>query len=367
MGFSKGDLQMKKMHVSELLPGMIVAEDVLNYNNQMVLSKGTVLTDKTIVKLEFYSVYSIRIEDNPEIDLFSIPDDSISYVERLRGSQEYQLFKKEFDREVDSLKSSINDIVNKNASIDFHKLLQDTLALLNAGGTKVHVFDMLHSMRLYDDLTYAHSVNVALICNVFAEWLGMSAEDVNIATLCGLLHDIGKLSIPDSIIKKPAKLTDTEYAVVQTHPVEGYKLLAPYRIDDRIKRAALCHHERSDGSGYPAHLTGSRLDLFTKMVSIADVYDAMTSPRIYRGPLCPFTVISLFETEGLHKYDTKLILIFMQRIVGTYLLNSVRLSNGVVGKIVYINQNALSRPVIKCGDDFIDLLECPEISIEAMI
>lgn len=358
---------MKRMRVSELLPGMVIAEDVLNYNNQMVLAKGTVLTDKTIIKLEFYSVFSVRVEDTPAIDPEAIPDEGISYLERVKSGADYQKFQSEFDQELNSFQSFIRDIVQKNSAVDFSKMLNSTLALLKTGGTKVHIFDMLHSMRIYDDQTYAHSVNVALICNVFAEWLNMSKEDVLLATMCGLLHDIGKLAIPEKIIRKPSRLTEAEYSIIRTHCSEGYKLLKPYPLDERIKQAALLHHERYDGSGYPGHLSGSQIGTFSQMVAIADVYDAMTSPRVYRSAICPFTVVALFEKEGMQKYDPRLITTFLNHIVSTYLLNSVRLSDGSTGKIVYLNRKRLSRPLIQCGTEFIDLLERPDLSIVALV
>lgn len=222
-------------------------------------------------------------------------------------------------------------------------------------------------MRAYDDLTYAHCLNVALICNVFAGWLHFSQEDTELATLCGLFHDIGKLCIPDSIIKKPDRLTNEEYDVIKTHTIEGYKLLQNQPVNDHIKNAALMHHERCDGSGYPFGLTGNRIDKFAKIVSIADVYDAMTAARVYRGPLCPFTVIDIFEKEGLQKYESEYILCFLKNVVLTYIGQRVRLTNGQEGDVVFINPQQLSRPMIQCGDTFVDLSKQKDIAIERLL
>lgn len=226
---------------------------------------------------------------------------------------------------------------------------------------------MLHNMRAYDDLTYAHCLNVALICNVFAGWLHFSQEDIELATLCGLFHDIGKLCIPDSIIKKPDRLTNEEYDVIKTHTIEGYKILQNQPVNDHIKNAALMHHERCDGSGYPFGLTGNRIDKFAKIVSIADVYDAMTAARVYRGPLCPFTVIDIFEKEGLQKYESEYILCFLKNVVLTYIGQRVRLTNGQEGDVVFINPQQFSRPMIKCGDTFVDLSKQKDIAIERLL
>lgn len=360
-----GYLAMKRMSTRELIPGMRVAEDVYTYNDQLILSKGLVLTDKSIMRLEFYSILNIKVEDEL---VLSVPSEKeSSYSERIKSSESFKEFKQNFDQNIDHFHALMNDIVEKNAPLDTNTLLSDTLELLHTSEGSINVFDMLHNMRQYDDSTYAHCLNVALICNVFARWLRFSEEDTNLATLCGLLHDVGKIMIPDSIIKKPAPLTDQEFSVIKTHPLEGYQILKKQNINEHIKNAALMHHERCDGSGYPLGLVGKKIDKFAKIVSITDVYDAMTSARVYRGPLCPFKVIELFETEGLQKYDTQYVLTFLECVVNTYLSNRVRLSNGTEGDIIFINKNALSRPVIKSDEDYIDLSKKKELKIQALI
>ena len=215
-GCERCSYYMKRINTKDLVPGMITAEDVYSYSNQLILQKGLVLTDKTITKLEFYSILSIRVEDGLSASTPVIPVvDNRSYSERVQASEEFKEYKKKFESTVSSFKGAINDIVEKNAPIDADALLKNTLSLLENKNGKVNVFTMLHNMRMYDDLTYTHCLNVALICNVFAHWLHYSEEDVNTATLCGLLHDTGKMMIPDSIIKKPDKLTNKEYEIVK--------------------------------------------------------------------------------------------------------------------------------------------------------
>lgn len=368
-----------------------MAEDVFTYNNQLIFPKGLVLTDKAIIRMEFYSVLYVRVEDDmvapdPASDdsasslgastvspVSSPPDEHADsqlpppYSEKVKGSQDFHHFEQTFSADIDSFKDAINDIIDKGAPLEVDRLLKQTRDLISDHSNYISVFDMLHNMREYDDCTYVHSVNVALICNVFARWLRMSAEETKLATMCGLLHDIGKLMIPDEIIKKPGKLTTQEYDAVKKHCQEGYKLLVNSDLDKHIKNAALMHHERCDGSGYPYGLDAPRIDTYAKMVSIADVYDAMTSARIYRGPLCPFIVIGIFESEGLQKYDTRFIMTFLENIVNTYLLNRVKLSNGLEGDIVFINRHRLSAPTVKCGEQYLDLSKHANIYIEEII
>lgn len=348
------------------MPGMITAEDIFSFSNSLILSKGTVLTDKAITKLEVYSIFYVRVEDE-WAEVPQEPEEHPSYAERLKQTPEFQHFAEDFHKETESLKNSLNNAMEDIANLDTEQLIQSSIALLSQDNQRINVFDMLHNMRELDDSTYVHCMNVGLICNLFATWLRMDEEDVRTATLCGLLHDIGKLKMPEDILKKPGKLTDEEFKVIKTHPREGYNLLLDSPVNEHVKNAALMHHERCDGSGYPLHLTSIQIDPFAKMVSIADVYDAMTSARVYRGPLCPFKVIEAFEQEGYQKYDAEYILTFLRNIVNTYMLHRVRLNDGREGEIVFINPDKLSKPTIKSGNQYINLSNEPNLSIEAII
>ena len=195
----------------------------------------------------------------------------------------------------------------------------------------------------------------------------MKPEEIDLLTLCGMLHDLGKLKIPDSIIKKPEKLTTDEYQLVKTHTVEGYHILKAQGVNEHIANSALMHHEKCDGSGYPLGLTADRIDTYAKIVGIVDVYDAMTSARIYRGPMCPFRVIELYESEGLQKYDAHFILTFLENVSNTYLHYTVQLSDGRAGKIIFINKNALSKPIVQCGDEMVDLSKEKDLHVDKIL
>lgn len=360
---------MKRISTSELVPGMVVAEDVYTYTNQLLIPRGTILNDKAITKLEFYSIINIRVEDSTskknaeEIQM----QEDISFSERIKKSPEFREFKKRFDEEVPKFNKMLNAIAQNKRPINLDELLAFTDRLMNNGDSYLAVFDMLHNLRDYDDTTYVHSINVALMCNVFARWLRMSDEEAKMATICGLLHDIGKVAIPEELIKKPGKLTESEYTTVKKHTLEGYNALRAQNVSEPIRNSALMHHERCDGTGYPFGIKNAKIDTYAKMVAIVDVYDAMTSARCYRGPMCPFKVVDIFESEGLQKYDTRFIMTFLENIVNTYMLNRVKLNDGREGEVVFVNRAALSRPTIKSGGEFIDLSANPDLYIEAII
>ena len=371
--FRKTGYFMKRIKTKDLIPGYVLAEDVYSYNGQMILTNGTVLTDKIITRLEFYSIMSVRVEDEmqdvPHEEALPTPElKEPPHSEIIKQSKDFTDFKNTFDDTLTDFKSSINNIVELNSPINTDELLNNTKSLINqAKNSSYSTMDMLHNMRQYDDLTFAHSMNVSLICNVFGGWLKMKPEEIDLLTLCGMLHDLGKLKIPDSIIKKPEKLTTDEYQLVKTHTVEGYHILKAQGVNVHIANSALMHHEKCDGSGYPLGLTADRIDTYAKIVGIVDVYDAMTSARIYRGPMCPFRVIELYESEGLQKYDAHFILTFLENVSNTYLHYTVQLSDGRAGKIIFINKNALSKPIVQCGDEMVDLSKEKDLHVDKIL
>ncbi|MCR4691527.1 MAG: HD-GYP domain-containing protein [Lachnospiraceae bacterium] len=379
----QADPRMKRVPLSKLLPGMVTSENVYTSNNQLIVPKNTTLTDKLITKLELYDILNVRIDEietearknkGAAAQIVSAKDaqqgelEGESYSEIIKNSPEFIEFQANFDEAISGFKNSMNAILEQGEPINVNEVFHNTIETFDMeNNNSFGFFHFLQNMRQYDDLTYAHCLNVSLISNVLAGWLHLSEEDQKLATLCGLFHDIGKLTIPDSITKKPDKLTDEEYKIMKNHTVSGFRLLQNQDVSDHIKNAALMHHEKCDGSGYPMGLKGDQIDKFAKIVAIADVYDAMTAARVYRGPLCPFTVIEIFEKEGLQCYETEYILCFLENVVQTFINNRVKLTNGLIGDIVYINKHQLSKPMVKCGDQFMDLSQEKDVSIECFV
>ncbi len=360
-------MKARRISIREAVPGMITAEDVYTFSNQLVIGKGTRLSDKVITKLRFYSVshFSIIVEEAKAQHTPPIAMDS--YSKTIKASPEFKKFNESFVESIGDFKSNLTEILKSEQDIDVTELLNHTNKIMSEARNGIHVFDMLHCLRTFDDITFVHSINVSLICRVFGGWLKLPSKDIEVLTLCGLLHDVGKLTLPTSIIQKKEPLTDEEFQLIKTHTIRGYKLLKDKNIDQRVKFATLMHHERSDGTGYPRGLKGNEVSDFSKIVAIADVYDAMTSPRVYRDALCPFDAISMFENEGLQKYEPKYIMTFLENIGQSYLGNHVRLSNKLEGEIIMLNKQCLSRPVIKTGDVFIDLSKVHDLHIEAIL
>lgn len=358
---------MQVVEKARLRPGMVLGQDIYNFGHQIVIKKGTVLSDHQIQQLRNFSILRVQIEDELIETTASKKYSRTAYSKNVQKSPEFQRFQKEYDQEIRSFEKYLNSAVRKNINLDTDYLYRQVVHLLRDIGDGFTAFDMVQNMRHYDDSTFAHSINVGLLCYIFAGWLNFPEEDKQTLTVAGILHDIGKTEIPISIIQKPGKLNDEEFRIVKRHPDLGYKILADNCLNYHIRNVALMHHERCDGSGYPKGLKDREIDYFAKLVSIVDVYDAMTSPRVYRGAMCPFDVIKTFEDEGLQKYDSEGIMIFLKRIADSYLGEMVRLSDERTGKIIYINIHDLSRPTIQLQDGILDLHKEKELFIKDML
>lgn len=336
--------------------GMELSKDIFSRNDQVILNKGTILDAQMIAKIMFYSIDSIAVyADETEREQ--------TMLEKLSQSEDYKVFEKQFNETLDGLKTSLTAAVDGDAEIEEDYLFSEVEHIIKTTGSNKYVFDMLYCMRSYDEQTYVHSLDVAIINNCFARWLGMSDEDKRALTLGGLLHDIGKIKIPHEVLNKPGKLSAAEYSLMKSHAEKGYEILERKRLDERVKRVALEHHERYDRTGYPMKKSGAEIEPFAMITAIADVYDAMTSNRVYRSGICPFEVVKLLESEGKQQYDPRYLIPLLEQITEVYIHHTVRLSNDELGKIILINRDELSKPVVMVGNECIDLARRRELSI----
>ena len=363
---------MPIVKTEDLKIGMMVSEDVYSKAKQLIVPKDSLLSRQMISHIKFYSIEEVNVYDGDiamEIrEAYEGNDAHTTQLQRILESQEYKIFKKDYTENVSLLKNSVSDIIKRNTPIDPPSLIENTVKIFEQNQGYFSFLGMLHSMKQIDDSTFAHSVNVAMIARLIGLWSGFDTETLDLLTLAGLLHDVGKCQIPDDILLQPRKLTALEYGYVKMHAQFGFDILRNQNIDSRVKNAALYHHERCDGSGYPAGLELTQLGDFECIISIADVYDAMTADRCYRSGLCPFEVISFFEEDGLQKYHPKFITSFLQKIADTYLNSDVLLSNDETGRIVFINKR-LTRPIVQLHKDnsFLNLLDRPDLYIQATI
>lgn len=356
----------KRIRRENLEVGMILADDVYNKSDQMIIPRKTVLTEKHIEKLSLYRVPAVtvvKLEDNIERNNEAETVFEIQKEEQIGKKQVEELLNETTKQIKNTLNHFIHDLKNQEALETMVQSVNILLAQMHSAGD---VFDLLVQIRKDSDLVYQHSLNVAMVSVMLGRWLRFSEADLEVLLMAGLLHDIGKLLIPEKILLKPYKLDDKEYHIIKSHTVQGYQLIKNMDIDKRIKLVVLMHHERCDGSGYPMGIERDKISAFAKIVAIADVYDAMTSSRLYRDSICPFDVIAQFEAEGFQLFETEYILTFLRNIANLYIHNRVILSDGSEGEIIMIHPNAISRPVVQVADRYIDLSKESEIKIVEM-
>ena len=364
---------MKLISVDKLEPGFVVSENIYTLDDRLVLPKGTVLTDNDIERIKAYSLYNIFVEEEKKevpkesADRARTDDNSLSYSEKIRNTEEFIKFKEHIEENAKELEDTFRLITNDKIPLDIDKLTDPVYHLFVEAGGTAGIFDMLHNLRDNSDAVYMHSLNVSLISNTLATWMKLSDEEVQIATAAGLLHDIGKNLMPPELLNKKGRLTEYEQRAMNEHAVKGYELVKNKDIDIRIKNAILMHHERRDGSGFPFHIKGDQIDKIASVVAVANEYDALTSKRSYRAAMCPFTVIEMFEDEGVRKYDPAAVMTFLSNISNTFIANRVMLNDGRVGDIVFVNPEHLAKPTIRCGEDFVDLTSKRGLSIIAVI
>ena len=281
-----------------------------------------------------------------------------------RKSRDYRLFNERVIKSAQLLEKSLSEyIVREDEDLNTNKLLKETREIIALSDDPVHTFRMLRRVRRYDDLTYIHSLNVAILCHEFANWMHMPEEEQDILTLAGLLHDVGKMGIPGKIIKKAGLLTEEEYELIKQHPQKGYDFLKKHPLDERIMNAALMHHERCDGSGYPQGLKADEIDDFAKIVAIADYYDALTSARVYREPHCPFEVFRMLQQEQ-DKFDSTYLAVFMEGVASFYIGCEVVLSNQKRARMVDTNPTDQSNPIVKMDGLIVNLAMAPDVDVK---
>ncbi len=145
--------------------------------------------------------------------------------------------------------------------------------------------DFCRQIYYRDPYTAMHAEHVADLMAGLADQMGMSPEEINLAYLVGIVHDVGKIKTPEKILTKPGRLTDEEYAIMKRHSEDGAEIVAAVEGAEPIAHIMRHHHEKYDGTGYPAGLKGEQIPLLSRMLSVCDAFDAMTTHRCYRSPV----------------------------------------------------------------------------------
>lgn len=241
-------------------------------------------------------------------------------------------------------------------------------SVINMADEKMDLIRSMNQIRSSDEYLYTHSMNVAMLSMLIGKWLKYEDKKLQALVQAALLHDIGKIKVPLEILNKPGKLTDAEYEEMKKHSEYGYRMLEEKgNISMDICLAVLMHHEREDGSGYPIGAKSNRIHDFAKIIAVADIYDAMTSERVYKERESPFEVFELMEEKTIGQLSVEVVLTFLNNIASYYIGDLVMLSNGETGEIIHINPRHVSKSIIKAKEKYLDLSVEKDIKIKYLI
>ncbi len=348
---------MQLIRVDALKPGMVLGEDLYGSEGELLLAKGQELTALHIARLASSVFEAVAICDNAVCDnddLDSAPSKQI-ISETLRRNTTLALTS--FYKAVHTGQRNSPQLFQR-LKLHLEEIIDE---ILHDQGIVINI----KTLKRYDDYTYQHSVNVAIISIAVGASMGMNRLALSRLGMGALLHDIGKIFIPKDIIRKPGRLSPEEHETVKQHTVLGYRYLSEHwDVPIEALVGVLSHHERCDGSGYPYGLRRERLSQEAKLIAICDVYDAMTSERPYRKALSPSEAMEHIIGNSGILFDEDLIERFFAKIEPYPVGTPVLLSNGYRGVVVENHKNALMRPKVAVGESeesnmCLDLLNDP--------
>jgi putative nucleotidyltransferase with HDIG domain len=250
----------------------------------------------------------------------------------------------------------IFDVVARTGVVPVAEIKSEIMPAIRQAAEIPHIYHLFYELKSKDEYTYRHTVCVGIISTLIGKWLNLNQSDLNDLSLGATLHDIGKARIPADILNKPGRLSQEEYTEMKRHAVYGYRMLKDIPdLNERIALIALQHHEREDGGGYPFSLRSGKIDEFAKIVAIADVYHAMSSSRVYHQAEPFHIVISQMQNDVYGKFDPKIMLVFLYKIMDSLVGRRVLLSSGEEGTILMVDPFEPLRALIKTEDTLIDM------------
>lgn len=321
-----------------LEPGMELADDLFNNQGYLILKKGTVLESKIIDRLIELDVRDIVIlKDRGNSDPVN---------------HQAKLFQESYQQQTALVEERIKGML-EGGQINAEELFKISQDIISNLKNHNDIFKYISKLDSTYSEAYIHGLNVALICHLFAVWLDFDEEKTQELVTAGLLHDLGKI-LPGG--------------EKENHTVLGSKFLAERGASKDIQMGVLMHHEKEDGSGFPFKATGSAIHYYAKIISIANHYDNVTTGgKTLQGKICPFDLIRTFENDRYGNFDIKYIDVFLRKIANYYVGESIRLTDGRTGKIIFINEHCLSKPIVQIGETVIDLYSQKDLHIEEVI
>ncbi|MBZ4644054.1 MAG: metal dependent phosphohydrolase [Deferribacteraceae bacterium] len=330
---------MKKIPVKDIKIGDKVLKLDAGWLDTPFLKHNFVVKDqKTIDKLIKSGVEYVYIEKRNETE--KIKENEIieqvieakkenlpkEYLELKDLKPSFELYKKS----VEIVKNVMEDVrAGKMFDSSAVKILADKIADITVANKSL--LTNIAKLKTYDDYTFQHSLNVATFASSLGKLLNLPVSEIKVLVNSGILHDIGKMLVPKEILNKPAKLTDEEFAIMKNHVTAGYEYLKKSGFTEDELKIVVEHHERADGSGYPRGLKDEDISIAGKIGAVVDIYDAITSDRVYHKGMYPSKAIKLMFS-WTDKHINKKVFEFFVSNVGIY----------PAGTIVLLSTNELA-------------------------
>lgn len=274
---------------------------------------------------------------------------------------------KVIDETVEQVGNIFGDI-RKTKKIPLVALREKVIPMIHNVSDSKHLLHLFLVLQAKDDYTYRHNIAVGAVSNLIGKWMNLNNKDLLQLTTAGLLHDVGKMMIPKEILNKPGRLTTKEFSTMQKHTIYGYEILKDtIGISHRQALVALQHHERMDGSGYPLNLTKSDIDLFSRIVAVADVFHAMSSNRVYKNQSPFYKVLAEMQQDMFSKLDPEITMLFIEKTMNSLIGSTVQLTDGREGTILMVPKNDPTRPLIQVDNKFVNLSTDLAIQIEQIM
>lgn len=353
-------LLMKMVFIKDLKPDDIIAKDIYDDTGKLLIKEGTKIGRGSINFLKSRNVFMVHVEDE-KLDDIKV-DKKLQKVKTNTLTKMPLVFNNLITGDYESCKEAMETVDE----------LVDYIAKKGTINTN------LYEVKMYDNYTYIHCLDTGIMAAFLGLSMGMSTARLKDLTISGILHDIGKTKIPSEIINKHGKLTDEEFKIIKQHPQYGKDILKKLNVlGDEVMDGIFQHHERYDGSGYPKGLAGKGISQFGRIISICDVFTAVSANRSYRNRFKPNEAYELILSGAGSMFDPELVDEF-RSVFFVYPLGScVKLSNGIEGYVVNQNEHFPDRPIIRVvyeGADKksispyeIDLLQHNDIIIQEVI
>lgn len=329
--------------------GHIVAQDVFANTKSPIITQNTVIRPVHLLILEAFQVKDILIKE-PEVSAKTDEDanSSIPKAPPMTKKERYaNIFERNYNHAIQQIKKEFFNW-EAGAHIDITKVRGFFLPLLdNALQDRTVIYD-LNGYGVPEDYIYHHCIATGLIAAVITQKLGYERGIIIQMGLAGLLADCGMAKVERRIRNKASALSESEFKEVQRHPYHSLNMIKMIPVlKDAMKLAIYQHHERLDGSGYPAGNKTDSISKFAQIIAVADVFHAMTSERLYRARTSTFKVVEMIRESEFGKFDMEVVQALINVVADLPLNTEVELSNLEKAEVMFINQYALTRPLVK--------------------